>query len=358
MSLSVDLKKLELKFTNIYNLVPPNSKFKKGNINIYSIENILKKFAEIPNKYNIKSIIKSDVNLTVRAMESEIHHSLPSIVMSPFQALSIENINNNNGAYSIGPYIEYVQTALSLNELNIEKKILGKNLLVFRSHSLAGSEKLHDENLFCRKIEEIATKYDTVRVCLFEKDVLSGVAGIYIKHGFEVVTPGKCDDSMFMSRLKSIIQTSTMTVSRGLGTHVGYCIYMNKPHYIIKSEKSEKKELKDLGINTDNEDGAESQNYQELIKIIDLLSFNQEFISEELYSLMNKYWGFDQIKTQEKLKKLILEIEGLYQINNKNSKENQIKKLKRDIKEKNSFISQTIPFKKYIAYKIKNQKKI
>ena len=51
-----------------------------------------------------------------------------------------------------------------------------------------------------------------------------------------VVTAGYIMDPLFLSRLKSIIQLSDLTMSNNVGTHLGYCIYLNKPHWIVRQK--------------------------------------------------------------------------------------------------------------------------
>ena len=155
---------------------------------------------------------------------------------------------------------------------------------------------------------------------MYWKDVLLGTAEIYQKFGFEVVTAGHYYDPMFMSRLKSIIETSTMTMSNKLGTYIGYCIYLNKPHLLLKTKVDVEKISSD-GKLAEIEQGLleevrKKDINRDVDQIYDLLSENREVITPEQYTFLNKYWGFTEVKSPKQLRKLLMAFEGEYQLKN------------------------------------------
>lgn len=137
-----------------------------------------------------------------------------------------------------GPYIQYAQSILTDEQSKLIKGKLGKILLVFPSHSIDALHAKFDIKDF---IDFILVKkhqynFNTVIVCLYWKDVELGMDKSYIDHGFMVVTAGHIYDYYFLDRLKSIIEISDYTISNEVGTHIGYCVSMNKPHYIYMSK--------------------------------------------------------------------------------------------------------------------------
>ena len=70
---------------------------------------------------------------------------------------------------------------------------------------------------------------------ILERYLKCGHTETYLEHGFECVTAGHIYDPFFLSRLKSIIDLATITTSNEIGTHIGYCIFMGKPHYFYNS---------------------------------------------------------------------------------------------------------------------------
>jgi hypothetical protein len=370
-----------LDFTDIYKLVEPIKNLEKDEWlpDIYFINSTLKEYADLPADYEIKAFIEHAAQLSDFAEGGfRVHPSLPSIVPSSFRVSVIESVPGNNGAYAVGPYIAYAKSALSNDKLKAERERLSRNLLVFPAHSIRGLRQVYDIDALCKKIEDISVNYDSVRICLFWKDVLLGTAEKYRKHGFEVVTAGHYYDPMFMPRLKSIIETSTMTMSNQLGTHIGYCVYLNKPHFFINSKIEMTKDINDGETRAELEYNASKkilENFKvdpNINQIIKLFSKNQEFITEEQYNHLNKYWGFDQVKTPEQLRKVLLEIEGIYQLENtssatneilklrnqlnaqEQSHSNEILKLKNQLNAQKQYLANVLTIKGYINYKTKN----
>jgi hypothetical protein len=353
-------KTKNLDFTDIYKLVEPIKKLEDDEWlpDIYFIEKALKDYAGLPEDYKIKAAIEHAAQLNTNTNGGfGVHGSYPSIVSSCFRVSVIENVPKNNGAYAVGPYIAYVESALSDDKLKLERERLGRNLLVFPAHSIRGLKAVYDINSFCEEIKKVSNDYDSVRVCLYWKDVLLGTAEIYQKFGFEVVTAGHYYDPMFMPRLKSIIETSTMTMSNKLGTYIGYCIYLNKPHFLLKTKVDTEKISSD-GKLADKEQGLLEEVRikdinRDIDKIYDLLSENKEVITPEQYSFLNKYWGFTEVKSPIQLRKLLMVFEGEYQL--KNNYENRFYQLQERVKAKDANINRLTNDVKTLNDKIKAQ---
>ena len=367
-------KTRNLDFTDIYKLVEPIKKLEEEEWlpDIYFIEKALKDYAGLPEDYKIKAVIEHAAQLNNCTNGGfGVHRLYPSIVSSNFRVSVIENVPKNNGAYAVGPYIAYVQSALSEDKLKLERKRLGRNLLVFPAHSIRGLKAVYNINSFCEEIKKISNEYDSVRVCLYWKDVILGTAEIYQKFGFEVVTAGHYYDPMFMPRLKSIIETSTMTMSNKLGTYIGYCIYLNKPHLLLKTKVDVEKISSD-GKFAEIEQGLleevrKKDINKDIDQIYDLLSENKEIITPEQYTFLNKYWGFTEVKSPKQLRKLLMAFEGEYQLKNNyekrfyqlyesvKAKDDYINRLKNDVKKQNDYINRLKNDVKILNDKIRAQ---
>ena len=341
-------KTKNLEFTDIYKLVEPINNLEKGEWlpDLYFIGKTLKEYAGFPDDYEIKALIEHAAQLSdYTDYGFQAHPSLPSIVLSSFRVSVIESVTGNNGAYAVGPYIVYAKHALSDEKLEAEKERLGRNLLVFPAHSIRGLQATYDIDTFCEQIKEIATEYDSVRICLFWKDVLLGTAEKYEKYGFEVVTAGHFYDPMFMPRLKSIIETSTMTMSNKLGTYIGYCVYFNKPHLLLNTEvemgkiSCDGEEFAEIQYNASNKMRSKLKN-ENIDLIYELLSKNKELITEDQYNHLNKYWGFNQVKTPNQLRKILLETEVKFHLNNYENLQKDVNELEDAIKNRDEIIQQ------------------
>lgn len=194
----------------------------------------------------------------------------------------------NKPVATIGPYIHYATPVLDENEIVKLKKHLGKTLLFFPFHST-----FEDDNVYKYEIKDTIDELlkikrnnsiDTVIINMYYYDILhTDIARMYEDVGFKVSCAGHIYDLNFLNRLKTLILISDVTYSNSVGTHVGYCIYLSKPHTIICSNS----------CNTELPDWDEINNT--------FISGNEKM----KYEIASKYWGFDQIKTKSELFELL-----------------------------------------------------
>ena len=105
--------------------------------------------------------------------------------------------------------------------------------ILHRSFACFGS--LHNDKLF---LDVYADNLDRRKYSfIYYKDILNNIYPKYFEDaGFKIVTAGNLYDINFLSRLKLIIQLADFTASTSIGTHTGYCVYLNKPHFLIKQK--------------------------------------------------------------------------------------------------------------------------
>lgn len=188
----------------------------------------------------------------------------------------------------IGPYVHYATPLLDESEIALLKTQLGKTLLFFPLHSTFEDENVYkyEVNKTVRELLKIKqdNHIDTVIVNMYYYDLLnSDIARLYEEVGFKISCAGHLFDLNFINRLKTLILISDVTYSNSVGTHVGYCVYLGKPHTIICSDR----------CNSGLSDWDE---------------INNTFITDNeklKYEIASKYWGFDNIKTKSELFKLL-----------------------------------------------------
>lgn len=290
------------------NIFSPSYEIHKPN-EWYGHASIFKNFLNLPKSYIFKFTIEHGMHLTNSMLNLEKESLLPSVVTySQFRKKAITP--SGKKAFCVGPFIHYAPHYLSKSQLQKEKKKLGKVLLVFPSHSSVDFALDYDVQEFLKKVRRIAKDFDTVRICLYWKDVLRGRAANYSE--YECVSAGHIMDPMFLPRLKSIIETSDLGVSSVAGNHVGYSLFMGKPHVIlpqkhtISGNKSEKKLIEDAWW--------KEKSYVEILKAFSNYS---DKISSDQKKIIGYYWGFSEIKTKREFLDIVKETEKLY------SKENQ-----------------------------------
>ena len=229
------------------------------------------------------------------------------ITFSENRKKHLRNANIKKPIITIGPYIHYAEPLLSDKDFNEIKKSIGRTFLLFPTHSIKNIDvEIEIEDLIS-KVKKTAKDFDTIMVCFYYKDILNDIFPEYfMKAGFKIVTAGNIYDINFLSRLKSIIQLSDFTASNNVGTHTGYCIYLNKPHFIFKQNINYKKENSLSTINYRNSKQLESMEEEKNDILKEFTYFSHE-ITDNQRKIIDKYWGISSIKSPNELKDLLSE---------------------------------------------------
>ena len=185
---------------------------------------------------------------------------------------------------AVGPYIAGADNFHSEEELSRIKRKYGKILLVYPSHSIDTSLAKYDEQSLIEEIRKHEDQFDSVFICLYWKDILNqSRLQHYLDNGFTVVCNGLGSDPHFLSRQKDLISLADMVMTNGLGTHIGYAVYLNKPVYFFQQKHY-------------YTDGKGNVSNVPQLKIIENTFINafQNFsfeITPEQMQLVKEYWG-------------------------------------------------------------------
>lgn len=310
----------KIDFQDIYELIDKRNFEQENPLTInyavnYGIEPSLKTYAGFSPDYEVKGFIEHGIAFTSATVSAyRVHEYLPTFTSSPFREKCL-TANKNNGVYTVGPYIAYAKSLLNKNELKIERERLGKNLLVFPAHATVETHFEYNLKMFADKIREIAEDFDSVRVCLYWKDVERGLGEFYKEEGFEVVSAGYAKDPLFLRRLRSIIETSHTTISNDLGSTTGYCIHLKKPHYLINMDVSlenndeREKNIKNIYDNYIRNIIFENTDFDMLEEIKEILSNEDNLNNRQFRDFMNEYYGLNQVKSEKELRNMLLDAE-------------------------------------------------
>ncbi|MGM9774734.1 MAG: hypothetical protein ACI3Y2_05995 [Candidatus Egerieousia sp.] len=205
------------------------------------------------------------------------------------------NVIRENGAkkrlLAIGPYIHYATPLLPQDESFDLKGKLGRTLLYLPYHSTNlsdGTSPMFNEEV--KMIDNIRKehKFDNVIVCVYYRDLkFKKCIDVYKEYGFKITTAGHQYDLNFVRRLKSIILLADVTVSNKVGTNLGFCIYLKKPHIVINDYPNK--------YNTSKQGGRICK------ELSDIFSEYSETITNEQYEMVDKYWGLGAIKSREQI---------------------------------------------------------
>lgn len=222
-------------------------------------------------------------------------------------------INKNYPDYyceTIGPLIHYADVDEEymgniINMISAEKK----TLLFFPVHGNEKFSPIYDARNTIKKIIEIADIRECYNIIIC---VYYGTANIYESICKElnnkrilITSCGSRFDDKFLCRQKALIQIADVTMSNSLGTHIGYCIYMGKPHVLLPQsfsyEGSEEELEKDFGKNN-RSSNWKSDYDKEIDKFQKLFSLYYNTITNEQLEICNYYWGINKVKSKEQIK--------------------------------------------------------
>jgi len=272
----------------------------------YGHASILKQYSHLPPDYKLKTVIEHGLFFGNYIWTQDIYNKFPYIFT--FGTQRIQNLQKmtNKKIIPIGPYIYYAKPFFSKQQTEKERQRLGKNLLVFPIHSTGDSRVNFDFDSYCKEIMKIGSKFQTIRICIYWKDVQNDILKKYKKYPFELVTAGHIFDPMFLPRIKSLIDISSSTASNSVGTHIGYSIYMKKPHYLYKQK------LKYSGGTIEVKRCLDIEKTSDYSHIENAFLDYRDSISDHQKNIVNMYWGLDQIKTRGELRQIFDEAERLY----------------------------------------------
>jgi hypothetical protein len=205
----------------------------------------------------------------------------------------------------IGPYIHYARSLWPAEDLQRERSRAGRILLVFPSHSTHWIDSDYDVEAVGRQLRMECEGYDTILICVYWKDILRGVHRRYEALGFRCVTAGHIYDPLFLRRLRTLIELSDATAGTEVGTHLGYSIYLGKPHRLMRREVTrtsrDERMLKQSTAWTrlDGERFAAA-----------FASAPTQITGEQL-ELVEKYWGLSSLRSPEELRAVCAEAEQL-----------------------------------------------
>jgi len=267
--------------------------------NFYGIYNSIKKFSGI-NK--ITHSIEHGLYLGNYVPFATYLKTTKSIItFSENRRKHLINAGIKKPIVAIGPYIHYATIPVSEKKFKQLKQSLGKTFLLFPSHSIKDFNVNMDVNELINNVKKIVSSYDSILVCLFYQDIIDGIYPKYFEEaGFKIVTAGNRFDINFLSRLKLIIELADFTASNTIGTHTGYCVYLNKPHFVIEQEIKRSKGNNTPIIEYRDEEQIKTME-EEKAEIIKEFTKYSEQITEGQKNVVEKFWGTSLIKSPTQL---------------------------------------------------------
>ena len=275
--------------------------------NLYGIEHTLKEFSN--KEGTVNCYIEHGLFFGDHIQQDEASYYTTRIIT--FGESRIKHLNNrlpSKNALAIGPYIHYART-IKLPFINLRN---GKTLLFFPNHSTSSLISVQNIDNNISFLIKLKSKYglENIVISLYYLDIDEDITRKYRRAGFQLFTAGSKWDQNFLNRLRTMIEKSHLTVSSSVGTHVGYCTYLGKPHTIVKlKEKIVENKNHQLIKNVIASEKGEK-------RLSEINEIEREFvqsdkmnlhtsISLKQYSVCQKYWGFNYVKKKEELYNLL-----------------------------------------------------
>lgn len=274
-----------------------------GIVNYYGNFYVLSKYAGIPFFTIPPQSMTIQHGITYELLNCEMmHKEYINFVWSDYIKSLHGKVTTNQSIFAIGAPFMYAQSILSSDQIAAEKKRLGRNLLAFPMHSTSNIDKNYDPTNFLDVLEQEKHRFDSVRVCLYWKDIQRGTSKIFSDAGFECVCCGHIFDQSFLERQKALFEISDATISNAIGSHVGYSILMDTPHRLVPDNFKLVDKCLDEGAEEMNMINT-SKNYQEIYDAF--LDNDMYIITENQRQIVDKYWGISSKMTPRQLRELI-----------------------------------------------------
>lgn len=274
--------------------------------NLYGYAEALKEYAQL--KQDLNAYMEHGLFLGEIVHPDQFHWHFRKVITMCTQRVEIlaQKLPQKK-ASAIGPYIHYAKPLLDEDAFTALKKSLGKVLLVFPFHSMKGVEAGYEEGMLIEEIKARAKDFDSVLISLYFLDAQNTHrAKQYTDAGFKVVTAGHKFDPNFVRRQRTHIELADMTMSNGMGTQTGYCIYLNKPHYIFNQaiEQKARSSAEALRHEAVTNLSAQEKIQYERSLFNNLFGTYQTHISDEQQRITAQYWGFKDVRSPEEIRQL------------------------------------------------------
>lgn len=218
--------------------------------------------------------------------------------------------------YCIGPYINYAKTIYSDKDMSQRNNQNGKTALVFPFHCYEKSTAEYDTRKFVEALLSAVKNYDTILVSAYWNDVDDPIYEMFESEGAVIVSSGFRGDYNFMDRQRTLIELSDATYGNGLGTHIGYSLFLNRPHYMIPSKIELQEKVKNLNSKQINIYSQIEKTFYNAFSICD----EYENKEEDRTNLYKEYWGGSSlVKSREEIRAMFEISEDILNISQGNS---------------------------------------
>lgn len=191
-------------------------------------------------------------------------------------------------------------------------QIAGKILLFFPVHGIDIVTPKYSLNMISDKLLSLAIENSccNIIICSYSLSPNDELYQVLTNKAKEIkifiYSCGSRFDQEFLLRQRALISLSTVTASNSLGTHVGNCVGLQKPHVILKQEITYEGDAeKEFSEQTRSANWKEQFAIeQDLFEKVFPYHSGQLTLTEEQYKLCDYYWGFSKKKTPDEIREI------------------------------------------------------
>ncbi|MDR3044985.1 MAG: hypothetical protein LBU75_12120 [Desulfovibrio sp.] len=200
----------------------------------YGHATILKRHVKLPRALPLRVIIEHGSRIGDTNWDAEIN--APYFIYFCWSPERFDTIRGaaNKACFALGPMIQYVPGPRP-ERLAALAETYGRNLLFFPSHSTHWVDNEYDVSDVCARLHDIGKQFDTVRVCVYWRDIQRGLHRKYLQEGFSVHCAGHIYDANFYSRLREIMESATVIAAMTPGSCMGHGASLGKPYFHLSA---------------------------------------------------------------------------------------------------------------------------
>lgn len=289
---------------------------------LYGDEFLLRKYGNIRTSEALYSIIEHGLFLGrnhAKVGPNKYEWDLGSVLTSSiYRKETINEFFPEHYCETIGPMIHYANIDEEFQS-ELQKRIdsQSKTMLFYPAHSTIEVDMVYEIEKTISELNCLANENNcnNIIICAGYYDIKKYQSVDYKCHckgkNVIVTTNGMIYDTRFLDRQKTMIGLADITVSNALGTHVGYCVYLGKPHVILQQEIEHKgaggnAEFLKREFDSSNRSPNWAEDYAKEKKMFSEMFANRtpQIITEEQKKTCTYYWGFDQVKTSEQIREI------------------------------------------------------
>lgn len=278
----------------------------------YGHASCLKRFAGLDEAKSLHAVVVHGPMFPTLHWSVDLQARLPVLLTSSGAACRALRNQTDKLVFSIGPMLAYASCHFTDAELAKEKERLGRNLLVFPTHSTHTIDAMYDAQVMCADIERMGREYDSVTVCLYWKDALRGMDAPFRAAGFGCYTAGHMFDLKFLDRLRTWLTLSDAVVCYSWTSAIGYAVLMNKPTLALHAPQERFVAPEEI-IRRDSLDEAnQADNVRYRERVFRLFAEMREPTPEQREAI-DYMWGLSQIRPHGELVEMLHLAEDMYE---------------------------------------------